>query len=114
MRLRIGYPDRKAEKEILTGHRAGEPVERLQPVVGGADVVRLQDVVRQVRVEDALNEYILDLIEATRHHPDIYLGGSTRSALALYRAAQALAVFEGRDYAVPDDVKRLAQPVLAH
>ena len=114
MRLRIGYPDRKAEREILTGHRAGEPVEHLKPVLGGEDVLRLQAAVRQVRVDDSLNDYVLDLIAATRTHPDIYLGGSTRSALALYRAAQALALVEGRDYVVPDDIKRLAQPVLAH
>ena len=69
---------------------------------------------RQVRVEDGLNEYVLDLIGATRTHPDIYLGGSPRAALALYRAAQALAMLEGRAYTIPDDIKRLARPVLAH
>ena len=67
-----------------------------------------------MRVEDALADYMLDLIAATRYHPDIHLGGSTRAALALYRASQALAVVDGRDYVVPDDVKRLARPVLAH
>jgi MoxR-like ATPase len=114
MRLRIGYPSRADEKEILTQHRAGEPVEQLRPVVDAAEVAALQEAVRQVRVEDSLNDYILDLIGATRTHPDIYLGGSPRAALALYRAAQALALFEGRGYVVPDDVKRLARPVLAH
>jgi MoxR-like ATPase len=114
MRLRIGYPDRHAEKEILTRHRAGEPVERLGPVLGGDDVLAPQQAVRQVRVDDSLNDYVLDLVGATRTHPDVYLGGSTRAALSLYRAAQALALLEGRAYVVPDDIKRLAVPVLAH
>jgi MoxR-like ATPase len=114
MRLPIGYPDREAEKHILTGHRGGEPVDRLEPVLSVAEVTALQEGVRQVRVEDSLSEYMLDLITATRYHPDIHLGGSTRASLALYRASQALALLEGRDYVVPDDVKRLARPVLAH
>ncbi|HEY7155090.1 MAG TPA: MoxR family ATPase [Gemmataceae bacterium] len=114
MRLRIGYPEREAEKRILTGHRAGEPVEHLQAVLSAAEVVSLQQIARQVRVEDVLADYLLDLIAATRYHPDVHLGGSTRAALSLYRAAQALALLEGRDYAVPDDIKRLAPAVLAH
>jgi MoxR-like ATPase len=114
MRLRIGYPERDAEKRILTGHRAGEPVEHLQAVVSADEVVSLQETVRQVRVEETLADYLLDLILATRYHPDIHLGGSTRAALSLYRAAQALALVEGRDYVVPDDIKRLASAVLAH
>jgi MoxR-like ATPase len=114
VRLRIGYPDRDSEKQILTGHRSGEPVDRLQPVLTGADVAALQDAVRQVRVDESLVDYMLDLIAGTRQHPDVYLGGSTRASLALYRAAQALALVEGRSYIVPDDVKRLAGPVLAH
>lgn len=114
MRCRIGYPDRAAERQILTQHRAGEPVEHLKPVASAGEVTGLQQAVRRVRVDDSLNDYILDLVGATRAHPDIYLGGSPRAALALYRAAQALALLEGRDYVVPDDVKRLALPVLAH
>jgi MoxR-like ATPase len=114
MRCRIGYPDRAAEKEILTRHRSGEPVDQLKPVLAGADMVSLQRIVREVRVEDSLNDYILSLVEATRRHSDVYLGGSTRAALSLYRASQAKALLEGRDYTVPDDIKRLAQPVLAH
>jgi len=114
LRLRLGYPDRAAEKAILTAHRAGEPVELLRPVLGGDDIIALQGLVRRVRGEDSLSDYILDLTAATRAHPDIYLGASTRAALALYRAAQAVALIDGRDYVVPDDVKRLAGPVLAH
>jgi MoxR-like ATPase len=114
LRLRIGYPDRVAEKEILTRHRDGEPVDQLQPVLDAADVIGLQQAVRRVRVDDSLSDYILDLVAATRVHPNVYLGGSTRAALSLYRAAQALALLSQRDYVVPDDIKQLARPVLAH
>ncbi len=114
MRLAVGYPDRAAEREILTQHRAGEPVDHLRPVLQAGDVIALQARVRQVRVEPVLADYILDLTEATRSHPEVTLGASTRAGLALYRATQALALVEGRDYAVPDDVKRLAPAVLTH
>jgi MoxR-like ATPase len=114
MRLRLGYPDRAAEKAILTGHRGGEPVEFLEPVLTAEEVVELQEVVRQVRVDDSISDYVLNLSAATRAHADIFLGASTRASLSLYRAAQALALFEGRDYVVPDDVKQLAGPVMAH
>jgi MoxR-like ATPase len=114
LRLRIGYPDRAAERDILHRHRAGEPINGLQPVLHGDDILTLQEAARAVRVDDSLADYVLDLIEATRTHPDVYLGGSTRAALALYRAAQALALLEGRDYVIPDDIKRLTRPVLAH
>jgi MoxR-like ATPase len=114
LRVRVGYADRAAERRILTSHRAGEPVDALKPVVTAAEVVLLQRAVRQVRVEDSLADYALDLVAATRSHADVYLGASTRAALALYRAAQALALVLGRDYVVPDDIKRLAVPVLAH
>jgi MoxR-like ATPase len=114
LRLRIGYPDRVAEKEILTRHRDGEPVDQLQPVLDAADVIGLQQAVRRVRVDDSLSDYILDLVAATRAHPNVYLGGSTRAALSLYRSAQALALLGQRDYVVPDDIKQLARPVLAH
>jgi MoxR-like ATPase len=114
MRLRVGYPDHEAEKAILTGHRAGEPVEFLKPVLSISEVVALQKTTRSVRVDDSLADYVLALVGGTRGHSDVHLGASTRSALALYRAAQALALVEGRDYVVPDDVKTLARPVLAH
>jgi MoxR-like ATPase len=114
IRLRLGYPDRAAERLILSGHREGEPVDRLQPVLSGEEVVELQLLVRRIRFDDRLSDYLLDLVEATREHSDVRLGGSTRAALALYRASQALALLEGRAYVVPDDIKRLAGPVLAH
>ncbi len=114
IRLRIGYPAREAEKQVLTGHCKGEPVDRLDPVLSAVELTELQERTRQVRVDDCLADYLLDLIEATRVHPELYLGGSTRAGLGLYRAAQALALVEGRDYVIPDDIKRLAKPVLTH
>jgi MoxR-like ATPase len=114
LRVKVGYPDRAAERAILTQHREGEPVEKLKPVLQPGDVLALQEQVRGVRVDPAISEYVLDLIAETRKHGELALGASTRAALALYRAAQAYAVTAGRDYAVPDDVKALAEPVLAH
>lgn len=114
IRLKLGYPDRQAERLILAGHRNGEPVDHLTPVLTGEEVVGLQHAVRQVRVEDSLADYLLDIVEATREHAEIQLGVSTRAALSLYRASQALALIEGRAFIIPDDVKRLAAPVLAH
>jgi MoxR-like ATPase len=114
MRLEIGYPDRAAERDILVQHRTGEPVEQLQPVLEANEVVALQGRVRQIRVDPAIADYVLDLLDATRTHPDVTLGASTRAGLSLYRATQAQALLDGRDYVVPDDVKRLAGPVLAH
>lgn len=114
MRLHLGYPDRAAERLILAGHRDGEPVEKLQPVLTAEQVVELQKTVRQIYFDESLADYLLDLIEATRDHPEIQLGVSTRAALALYRAAQAHALVSGRSFVVPDDIKTLAIPVLAH
>jgi MoxR-like ATPase len=114
LRIRIGYPDRAVEKQILMGHRGGEPVEHLEPVMSKAVIVRLQEQVRQVRVDDSLNDYLLDVVDETRRHPDLYLGASPRAALGLYRAAQALALIRGRDFVVPDDIKQLAGPVRGH
>jgi MoxR-like ATPase len=114
LRCRIGYPDRAAERDILRRHREGEPIDQLHAVMRAAELLELQASVRTVRMDETLSDYILDLVEATRRHPDVYLGGSTRAALALYRASQAMALVEGREYVVPDDIKGLARPVLAH
>jgi len=114
LRVRIGYPDRAAERDVLVQHQKGELVNQLQPVLSSAELLSLQEKVRHVHVTLSLADYVLDIVEATRRHPEISLGASTRAALGLYRAAQAAAVLEGRDFAIPDDVKRLAMPVLAH
>jgi MoxR-like ATPase len=114
LRVRIGYPDRAAERCILEQHRRGEPGADLLAVLNATQISQLQTLVRAIRVDPALADYILDIVAATRQHPQIILGASTRAALALYRAAQAWALLQHRDYVVPDDIQRLAVPVLAH
>ena len=114
LRISVGYPSRAHEREVLATHRRGEPVEELGAVLSCEQIVALQSEVREVKVEPAIADYLLDVVEATRRCPDLHVGVSTRGALALYRAAQALALVEGRRYVVPDDVKRLAVPVFAH
>jgi MoxR-like ATPase len=112
--IEIGYPDRAAERDVLNVHRDGEPIDKLQPVLTGDQLRQIQSDVRQVRVEASINDYILEIVTATRHHDELALGVSTRGALTLYRAVQSLALVEGRDFAIPDDVKRLVPHVLAH
>ena len=114
LKISLGYPDRSHELDVLVNHRDGEPVETLPSVLNCEQVISLQSAVRQVAVDDSLNEYLLDIVDTTRNCAELHVGASTRGALCLYRASQALAVVEGRDYAVPDDIKRLAVPVLAH
>jgi MoxR-like ATPase len=114
LRIPLGYPEREVEFQVLNSHREGEPVDSLAPVLDCGQVAALQEAVRQVRMEDSINGYLLDLVQATRRCEELHVGASTRGALALYRAAQAVALVAGRQYVVPDDVKRLAVPVLAH
>lgn len=114
LRISMGYPDREAERQVLSSHRDGEPVNQLQPVLQGDQVLELQQAVRHVTVEDSLYDYVLDIVEATRHCEELKVGVSTRGALSLYRAAQASALIDGRTFVTPDDVKRLTKPVLAH
>jgi MoxR-like ATPase len=114
LRLRLGYPDRQIERRVLAQHRSGEPVESLRPVVSREDILAMQAEVRQVRMEDSLHDYLLDIVTATRNREDIQLGVSIRGGLILYRCAQALAYCENRDFVIPEDIKRLAVPVLAH
>lgn len=99
---------------MLATHRTGQPVNHLTPVLDCSQIIALQNAVRTVVVEDSLNEYILDIIDATRGCDELHVGGSIRGALCLYRASQALALVEERRFVTPDDVKRLAVPVLAH
>jgi MoxR-like ATPase len=113
MRLRIGYPDAASEREILRNSDRPLPQTPTCDLVAD-DVVRLQDGVGRISVEEALIDYMLAIVEKTRSHESLALGVSPRGSQALYRAVQALAVLEGRDYAVPDDVKRLAVPLFAH
>lgn len=114
LRTRVGYPSRSDERDVLTSHRRGEPVDELKPVLDGEQVLELQEAVRQVTVEETIQEYILDIVTATRDSDELHVGVSPRGALCLYRASQAMALVEGRDFVVPDDVKRLTIPVLSH
>jgi MoxR-like ATPase len=114
LRLRVGYPDRKTEKEILSIQPSRTRLAELQPVLRVEDVLSLQAEVLAVRVDDAIEEYILSISEATRRSEELTVGLSPRGSLALMQASRALALVEGRDYVVPDDVKALATAVCAH
>ncbi len=114
VRVRIGYPDRGTEREVLRSRREGDPASAVTPVLDADAVVALQARVREVRIEDAIEDYVLDIVDASRHHADVEVGLSPRGSLALMTAAQAHALLRGRDYVIPDDVKRLAPHVCAH
>lgn len=114
LRVRVGYPARQAEKDILTQHRQGEPVDQLPSLLSADEVTRLQATTRTIAVAEPLQDYLLELVEATRSSPMVRLGASTRAALALYRAAQARALIDRREYVLPDDIKHLAVAVLSH
>ncbi len=114
LRIRIGYPDAESERLILREREQGDPLETLRPALSGADVAELQHAVMQVAVDDALVDYLMRIVAATRTSEMLDLGVSPRGTLALFRAAQALALTEERDYCVPDDIKRLVLPVFAH
>jgi MoxR-like ATPase len=114
LRLRMGYPTRDEEAAILSRFRVDDPLTAVTPVAGGDDLLAARDASRAVHVADDVAGYIVDLVRATRGAPDLQLGASPRSALALMRAAQALAALSGRPYVIPDDVAALAVPVLAH
>jgi len=114
MRLRIGYPAVPDEKRVLYSQQMKHPIESIGPVITANDVLRIQQDVRSVRVDESISDYILGIVTHTRGHEQLEVGVSPRGSLALFRAAQAMAYVEGRDYVVPDDVKRLAVAVLAH
>jgi len=114
LRISLGYPAKSVERALLRERAGGDPVAALSPVVDLAMVRALQDAVETIRVDDALLDYAMALVEETRRHPAISVGVSTRGALAWYRAAQAAALAAGRDFVVPDDLKALAVPCLAH
>ncbi len=113
MRIRIGYPDREAEREILR-NTDGVHAEGVRAVLSAEDLLQLQQQVGRIGVDETLVDYMLAIVEKTRAHESLALGVSPRGAQALYRATQALAMLEGRDYVIPDDVKRLVIPVFAH
>jgi len=114
LRLRIGYPSAADERQILRDREHAEPLDEMQPVMSAADVLELQHSVSEVSVDDAIVDYLMRIVAATRASEMLDLGVSPRGTLSLFRAAQALALTEGRSYCLPDDVKRLVIPVFAH
>jgi MoxR-like ATPase len=114
LRVTLGYPDLEHEIEVLYSQHTRHPFESLEPVVSSEEVLRLQEQVKEVRLDRAVAEYIMRLVHSTRHDPRLRLGISPRGSLALYRTAQARARLEGRAYVLPEDVRALAQPVLGH
>ena len=114
MRLKMGYPAAESEKEILRNFSESDPLAKVEPVMTAEEAAEIQQAVRRVNVDEQLVNYTLALVEKTRQHEYLSLGVSPRGTMMLYRAAQALALVEGRNYCIPDDFKRLALPVLAH
>jgi MoxR-like ATPase len=114
LRLSLGYPARNDEIEVLTRQQQTHPIQKLEQVVESAELMAAQQAVRNVHVDNLIREYIVSIVEATRRHEDIYLGSSPRGSLALQLTSQARAAIAGRDYVIPDDVKALAEAVLAH
>ena len=114
VRLSLGYPTYEEESKMLTRLQKGHPIDDLQPVVSAQDVINCQDAIRDIHVDDKIKRYLLDIVHGSREHEDVMLGGSPRASIALFRCAQSLAAIQGRDFVIPDDVKRMAQPVMAH
>ena len=114
LRIRLGYPSLADEQTILEEQKLTHPLEDLKEVLGVDELLQLQSAVREIYVDPSVAEYIVRLVNATRTHPDVYLGASPRGSLALYRTGQALAALAGRDYVIPDDIKALAEAALAH
>jgi MoxR-like ATPase len=114
LRIHMGYPDKASEIAILGAQQYAHPITTLEQAVSQEELLAAQEAVKQIYVDDLIKEYIINLATATRNHPDVYLGVSPRGSLALYRTSQALAAIRQRDYVIPDDVKYLAEPTLAH
>jgi MoxR-like ATPase len=114
VKIALGYPERSSEHRILTTRPGRNALEQLKPVMTAAEVIEMQDHVPNIRLDSSVVDYILDLVDATRHNDDLHLGVSPRGALALTQASQAAAVLANRDYVTPDDVKKLFLPVCGH
>ncbi len=114
MRISMGYPSHEAERQILQSRQKSEPVTELKPVLNRRQVLSLQSATQDIDVAVSISDYILDIANATRHSDELHVGVSTRGVLSWSRAAQASALIDNRDFVVPDDVKQLAVPVLAH
>jgi MoxR-like ATPase len=115
LRAEVGYPDPLGERQIARRHQeTADPLDTIEPVIARDRLLELRDLVRTVRVADEVEAYLVDVVRATRTHPDVELGASPRATVALYRSSQAAAVLAGRDFVTPDDVKAVAPAVLTH
>jgi MoxR-like ATPase len=114
LRIRLGYPQPIEEVVILDEQKRSHPLEELEVVCSVEELTGMQTAIRDIYVDSTVADYIVRLVNGTRNHPDVYLGASPRGSIALYRAGQALAGLLGRDYVIPDDIKALAEPALAH
>ena len=114
MLIKLGYPTLDEEIAIIEGQQQAHPIATLQAVTSAEEILELQKATREIYVDDLIKRYIVNIVETTRHHDDISLGASPRGSISLFRGAQALALIRGRDYALPDDVKALAVPVISH
>jgi len=114
LRIHLGYPDPGDEITLLDAQRVIHPIEEIDQVIGADAFLQAQEAIKEVYLSDLVKEYIVNIVNATREHPDTYLGASPRGSLALYKTAQARAALAGRDYAIPDDVKYMAEAALAH
>ncbi len=114
LRIQLGYPSKSQEIEVLERQHQTHPLESIEQVVSVEELQEAQEAIKAIYLDDLVKEYIVDIVRQTREHPDVYLGASSRGALAIYRLCQAKAAFDGRDYVLPDDVKALTKPALAH
>jgi MoxR-like ATPase len=114
LRIRLGYPAKQKEVEVLDRQQFGHPIGKLDKVAEASDVIFAQKTIQAVHMSAEIKHYIVEIASLTRQHPEVYLGASPRGSLALYRASQARAALQGRDYVLPDDVKLLAIPALSH
>ncbi|MDH4208644.1 MAG: MoxR family ATPase [Anaerolineae bacterium] len=114
MRISLGYPSPADEIRILEAQQHVHPIETIDQVVGARELLDMQERIKDVYVHDAIKEYIVSVVGATRSHADVYLGSSPRGALALFRTSQARSALSGREYVIPDDIKALAEGTLAH
>lgn len=114
MKMNIGYPTAEEESRMLTHFKTHSPLNSLGSVADGKQIIQIQKEIKEVYVDEGINYYIVSIVEQTRKHPDVLLGSSPRGSLNLLRAAQGWAFYNGRNYVLPDDVLKMAQPVLAH
>ncbi len=114
IKVHLGYPSKMDEAYILNLYRSENPLNELTPVANKEDIINIQKQVKEIKVNNEINKYIVDIIDATRNHKEIVLGGSTRASIGLLRIAQATALIKGRDYVIPEDVKENVKLVLSH